>query len=92
MPSKLMAGLKNIMNDPLAKIGKAKPKGKRNRRRFDPAVRQEMKDARAGKTMGKGKAIGRRSLEEDLEYSQGGQIPSRFRKKAKRRQTSIPME
>lgn len=77
----------------LAAIGKGrgKKKGGVERRKFDPAIRKEMQDIHAGKMPAKSTAMGRRDQEEDVTYQAGGSLPSRFRKKAKKRQTSIPV-
>lgn len=76
----------------LGKLGKRRESGPENRI-FDPAVRAEMKAAHSGALQQKKQGYsgyGAPAEAEDASYQQGGPIPSRFVRRAKKGQTSIP--
>lgn len=87
-----MSVFSNFLQAAQDRLKKKKP-GAPEQRIFDPAVRGQMKAARTGRIAG-GKAgyqgFGAPPGAEDVAYSQGGGIPSRFRRMAKAGKTSVP--
>ena len=73
--------------------GVGTPSGPQEDRVFDPKIREEMKLAHSGRLQQKTQGYsgyGVPSEVEDVNYQQGGEIPSRFRRLAKQQKTSIP--
>lgn len=77
----------------IKKLQGAKPQGGVEERVFDPKIRAQMQAAHKGQ-IGGGTAgyqgFGPPPGAEDVAYSQGGRLPSRFAALARKQKTSVP--
>lgn len=77
----------------IKKLQGARPQGGPEERVFDPKVRAQMQSARKGQIAGGNagyQGYGAPPGAEDVAYSQGGRLPSRFAALAKKQKTSVP--